>query len=43
VQKLRALRGDIDAGIRSLEEGNGEELDIADVLAVARRKHGKRR
>ena len=43
VQKLRALRADIDAGIRSLDGGKGQELDIEDVIEVARHKHGGRR
>ena len=43
VQKLRALRADMDPGIRSLDAGKGQELDIEDVIAVARHKHGRRR
>jgi hypothetical protein len=42
VQKLRALRVDIDAGIRSLDGGKGKELDMEDVIAAARHKHGGR-
>jgi hypothetical protein len=43
VQKLRALRADIDAGIRSLDGGHGQRFDMDDAVAVARRKHAKRR
>jgi len=39
VEKLRALRADIDAGMRSLDAGAGEELDIDDVIAEARKGH----
>jgi hypothetical protein len=28
VEKLRQLRADIDAGLRSLDEGKGKPLDI---------------
>jgi hypothetical protein len=43
VQKLRALRADIDAGIRSLDGGTGQKLDMEDVIGAARHKHGRRR
>ncbi len=39
VEKLRVLREDIDAGLRSLDAGEGQELDINDVLSVARQRH----
>ena len=39
VEKLRALRGDIDAGMRSLDAGEGKVLDMKDVLSRARRRH----
>ena len=39
VEKLRVLRADIDAGIRSLEKGDGEEFDINELLAKAHRRH----
>ena len=42
VEKLRVLRADVDAGIRSFESGAGQQLEIDDVIAVARHRHGKR-
>jgi hypothetical protein len=36
VEKLNALRGEIDRGIRSLDAGEGSPLDIEDFL---REKH----
>ena len=33
VEKLQALRSDIDAGIRSLDEGKGQEVEIDNVIA----------
>jgi hypothetical protein len=39
VEKLRGLRGDIDAAMRSLAAGEGKPLDIKDVLSRARRRH----
>jgi hypothetical protein len=43
VEKLRALRADIDAGIRSLDDGQGREVDMDDVISVARHQHAKER
>jgi hypothetical protein len=43
VEKLRMLRDDIDSGIRSLDAGKGRELDVDDVISVARERHEKRR
>jgi hypothetical protein len=43
VEKLRALRADIDAGIRSLDDGQGQEVDMDDVISVARHQHAKER
>jgi hypothetical protein len=42
VEKLRALRGDIDAGMRSLDAGEGKVLDMNDVLSRARRGHERK-
>ena len=39
LEKLRELRGEIDQGLRSLDEGAGRELDVDAVIARARRKH----
>jgi hypothetical protein len=38
VDQVRALRADIAAGVRSLDAGQGRELDIEDVIARARAK-----
>lgn len=40
IEKLRALRADIDAGLRSLDAGRGRALDIEDVIRRARRDDG---
>jgi hypothetical protein len=40
IDQLRALRADIDQGLRSLEAGEGRELDIEDVIARARSSNG---
>jgi hypothetical protein len=39
VEKLRALREEVDRGLRSLDEGAGRELDVDGVIARAHRKH----
>jgi hypothetical protein len=36
VEKLRLLRDDLDEGLRSLDAGKGEELEMDDVISVAR-------
>ena len=41
VEKLRTLRADIEKGIRSLDKGEGRELDIEDVIRRARRRNAK--
>ncbi len=41
VEKLRALRADLEQGIRSLDAGEGRPLDVEDLLARARARHGK--
>jgi hypothetical protein len=38
VEKLRALRRDIDADLRSLDAGEGRPVDIEDVLRRANAK-----
>ena len=40
IDQLRALRTDIEQGLRSLEAGEGRELDIEDVIARARAANG---
>jgi hypothetical protein len=42
VEKLRLLRDDIDAGVQSLDAGHGQELDMNEVISVARREHEKK-
>jgi hypothetical protein len=41
VSKLEALRRDLQQGIDSLDAGQGRELDIEDLIARARKRHGK--
>jgi hypothetical protein len=38
VEKLRALRADIDAGVGSLDAGEGKEIEIDKVIS---RTHGR--
>jgi hypothetical protein len=40
VEKLRRLRADIDAGLRSLDAGEGAPLDIEEFLREANKRHG---
>ena len=40
IDQLRALRADVDQGLRSLEAGEGREFDIEDVIARARASNG---
>ena len=42
VEKLRALRAAIDEGIRSLDAGEGRELDVEEFLAQLSERHAKR-
>ena len=42
VEKLRALRADLEAGIASLDAGKGRKLDMKEVIARARARHAKR-
>lgn len=39
IDHLRALRCDIDQGLRSLDAGRGRQVDIEDVIARARAAH----
>jgi hypothetical protein len=41
VEKLNALRADLEIGIRQLDAGEGRKLDIEDVLRRARERRGK--
>jgi hypothetical protein len=40
VEKLRRLRVEIDRGETSLDAGRGSELDIDELIARARERHG---
>ena len=40
VEKLNALRAEIDKGVRSLDAGNGRALDIEDFLRWKNSGHG---
>jgi hypothetical protein len=39
LEKLARIRADIDEGIRSLDAGDGRELDIEGLIGRARRVH----
>ena len=41
IDRLRALRRDLNEGLRSLDAGLGRPLDIEDVIARARATHAK--
>ena len=41
VEKLRALRRDIDAGIHALDAGEGREVDFDELIASARKRMGR--
>ena len=40
VEKLKALRSEIDKGIQSLDEGKGRALDMEDFLRDKNSRHG---
>ncbi|WKA28381.1 hypothetical protein [Bradyrhizobium roseum] len=40
VEKLKALRTEIDKGIQSLDEGKGRALDMEDFLREKNSRHG---
>ncbi len=40
VEKLRQLRGEIDKGIRSLDAGQGREVNIEDFMRQKNKAHG---
>jgi len=40
VEKLKALRTEIDKGIQSLDEGKGRALDMVDFLRDKNSQHG---
>ena len=41
IEKLQALRADLEQGVRSLDRGEGRELDIEELVRHARRRHGQ--
>jgi hypothetical protein len=41
VEKLRALRADLQAGIDSINAGHGKPLDIDDVIKRARSRYAR--
>jgi hypothetical protein len=41
VEKLRQLRAEVDKGIRSLDSGDGEPLDVEDFLRQKNERHGR--
>ena len=43
LDKLSALRADLDVGIRQLDAGEGRELDINSFLREMHQNHGKGR
>jgi hypothetical protein len=42
IEKLRALRADIDAGLHSLDVGKGKPLDIEQFIEKMNRSDGRR-
>ncbi len=41
LDKLNALRAEVEIGIRQLDAGEGRELDIEDVIRQAREEHDR--
>jgi hypothetical protein len=41
IESLAELRAEIEIGIRELDAGLGEELDVEDIIRQARAEHGK--
>lgn len=41
LDKLNALRADVEIGIRQLDAGEGRKLDIEDVIKEAREEYGR--
>jgi len=41
IESLAELRAEIEVGIRELDAGLGEELDIEDIIRQARAEHAK--
>jgi hypothetical protein len=41
VEKVNALRGELQKGIDSLDQGKGRALDVAEVIGGARLEYGR--
>jgi hypothetical protein len=41
VEKLRSLRAEVDKGIRSLDAGEGREVDIEEFIRDANARYGR--
>lgn len=41
VEKLRRLRGEVDKGLRSLDAGEGTELDVEGFIRRQNQSHGR--
>jgi hypothetical protein len=41
IDTLSQPRADIDIGLRELDAGLGQQLDVEDVIRQARREHGR--
>jgi hypothetical protein len=41
LDKLKALRAEVEIGIRQLDAGEGRDLNIEDVINQAREEHGR--
>ena len=41
VRKLKSLRDDVDAGLASLDRGEGRSVDLPTLKAEARRRDGR--
>jgi hypothetical protein len=42
IETLSELRAEIEIGIKELDAGKGEELDIEEVIREARKEHAER-
>jgi uncharacterized protein (UPF0335 family) len=42
IETLEQLRAEVEEGIRELDSGLGEELEIEEVIAQAREEHDKK-
>ena len=42
IDTLEELRAEIEVGVRELDAGMGEELDVDDVIRLARKEHARK-